>query len=397
MLYNVQPTLPPWTAIIGFFLGTLTGSFLNMLIYRLPNQVSLIRPSHSICPNCKHQLTAIDLVPIFSWLSTGGKCRYCKKPIAVRYLLVELLVGTLFAIVWLQTMTVDIDAKVVPFALLAAASAIFVAIVFIDWEHYIIPDELNAGLLAIGLGYQAYQGHFKEGLVGALVGLGLLWGFVFLGRLAFGKDAMGDGDIKMMRGAGALLGPVLVLTSIGFGVVLGLIGGIIGLAVEARRAKAQPAENGAGEAAEEEAIEATPIPLVLLGGVIYLFCIDIVALFVPALNRKLHKLYGYDLPYHAEHSEADVPGAEVSAEGQAPEEDNWKPSATTIPFGPYLAAGSMICMLAHGPVTKAVEAYWRNATGAESRAMLERSGNNALDGRSRPTEGHFKLEQSRRI
>src|SRR5690349_12045334 len=151
----VYPTLPPWSAVVGFILGALAGSFLNMLIWRLPRGKSLVDPAHSICPLCNHQLTPLDLMPIVSWLRTGGKCRHCGAPIAIRYLLVELLVGTLFAIIWLQTMTVAIDPHWGDFFTYAAAAAILVAIVFIDWELYIIPDELNAALLLIGLIYGA--------------------------------------------------------------------------------------------------------------------------------------------------------------------------------------------------------------------------------------------------
>ena len=265
MLYPdpAPPLLSPWTAAVGFFLGAIAGSFLNMLIWRLPRGKSLVDPAHSICPRCDHRLTALDLMPILSWLRTGGRCRHCKEPIAARYLWVEVLVGSLFALVWLQTMCVGLDPQVVPFALKSLAAATLVAIVFIDGELYIIPDELNAALLAIGLGYGAYRHAFPSAVLGAFVGWALLWGFVFLGRIAFGKDAMGDGDIKMMRGVGAVLGPTLVLANVGIGVVLGLIGGLAGLAIEARRKGGTTPATGA--TVEEEApIEATPIPLVLL-------------------------------------------------------------------------------------------------------------------------------------
>ena len=351
MLYP-EPLLPPWTAVVGFVLGALTGSFLNMLIWRLPRGKSLIDPAHSICPICNHKLTALDLMPILSWLRTRGKCRHCGAPISSRYLWVEVLVGALFAIVWVQKMGVGLDPRVVPFAAYAAAAAILVAIIYIDWELYIIPDELNAALLFVGLGYGAYLGHFREAAMGALLGWGLIWGFVLLGRLAFGKDAMGDGDIKMMRGVGALLGPTLLLANVGMGVVLGLVGGIVGLAIEGRKSRglsgtdhqAPPSEAG---------FEATPIPLVLLSGAIYLLCIDVVALFVPPLGRAIANLYP----------------PELLVEG-----DDWEPSATAIPFGPYLAAGALICMLAGGPIERGMKAYWDNATGKPVGAATGPSG-----------------------
>jgi len=374
MLYPdpVTPTLPPWSAVVGFILGALAGSFLNMLIWRLPRGKSLVDPAHSICPICNHQLTALDLIPIVSWLRTGGKCRHCAAPIAKRYLLVEVLVGLLFSAIWLQTMTVAIDPHWADFFIYAAAAAILVAIIYIDWELYIIPDELNAALLLVGLIYGATHGSIMLSVKGAFLGWALIWGFVLLGRLAFGKDAMGDGDIKMMRGVGALLGPTLLLANVGLGVVLGLIGGIVGLAIEARRT---PAAEEAPGAAAEEPYEATPIRLVLLGGVIYLFCIDILALFVKPLYRWIEKQYPPELVV---------------------EEDDWKPSATTIPFGPYLAVGALICMLAGGPIERAMKSYWDNATGATPRVSLGRSGRTprSLADGVIPT---FNVEQSPKI
>ncbi len=364
MLYSPAPLLPPWTAFVGFVLGAIAGSFLNMLIWRLPRGKSLVDPAHSICPNCNHRLTALDLMPIVSWLRTGGKCRHCGQPIASRYLWVEVLVGSLFAVVWLQTMCVGLDPKVASFAAYAVATAILVAIVFIDWELYIIPDELNAGLLFVGLAYGAYLGHFREAAMGALLGWGLLWGFVLLGRLAFGKDAMGDGDIKMMRGVGAILGPTLLLANVGLGVVLGLVGGIVGLMIEARRAKFPPPTPSSSPDAgssfaeanprgdEEGAFEATPIPLVLLSGLLYLLCLDVVALFAPPLQKWIAGRYP----------------EELLAEG-----DDWTPSATAIPFGPYLAAGALVCILAGGPIERGMRGYWDNATGKTGVAQ-EQSG-----------------------
>ncbi len=341
MLYEPAPLLSPWTAIVGFILGALAGSFLNMLIWRLPRGKSLVAPPHSICPNCNHRLTALDLIPIVSWLRTGGKCRHCGVPIASRYLWVEVLVGTLFAIVWVQKMTVGLDPDWGGFFAYAAVAAILVAIIFIDWELYIIPDELNAALLFVGLLYNGLHGQLHEAILGAFLGWALIWGFVFLGRVAFGKDAMGDGDIKMMRGVGALLGPTLLLANVGLGVVLGLVGGIVGLAVESRKGTGIPEPET--PSSEGEAIEATPIPLVLLGGALYLFCIDVVALFVPPLMRWIVGRYPAEL---------------------VNEEEDWQPSATTIPFGPYLAAGALICMLAGGPIERGMKNYWDNATGA---------------------------------
>jgi leader peptidase (prepilin peptidase)/N-methyltransferase len=358
------------------------GSFLNMVIWRLPRGISFVRPSRSFCPKCKHPLSAVDLIPLLSWLSTGGKCRYCKAPVASRYFWVEVLTGALFAGVWWRYLIVGESPLQAGFYM--AAVALLVAIIFIDGELFIIPDEINALLLVVGITLAAMQGSLMTAIWGALLGWGLLFGIQLLGRLAFGKDAMGDGDIKMMRGVGALLGPALVVADVGIAVVLGLVGGIAGIALSKRKqpeavavkaseaptvAPVAPSENkpegpadseqpsdpavnptstadavpsaSAVEVAEAEYMP-TPVPLVLFAGVYYLLCLDIVALFVPALNRWAMSLY--------------PPG--FFPEEKVGEEDDWKPSATTIPFGPYLAAGALICILFAAAIQAGMHDYF---------------------------------------
>lgn len=328
---SIIASLPDWTVIIGFFIGTVAGSFLNMVIYRLPRGISFWNPSHSICPVCKHKLDWIDLMPLFSWLSTRGKCRYCRVPIPIRYQLVELLCGFLFAGIWWQYLSTADQPVTATFYM--AAAACLVAVIYIDWELYIIPDELNAVILFVGLGYGIASGDVKTSLFGALTGWGLLWGITFLGRVAFGKDAMGHGDIKLMRGMGALLGPMMTGVSLMMAVVVGLIVGIVLMVVEKQKASAQTESE-----AEEEMEEYVPesIPSVLKFGVWYLLCLDVVGIFVPSIYKLI--------------------GEEVSS-AATEEIDDWKPTATTIPFGPYLAAGCLVCMLFAGPVQGAVDRY----------------------------------------
>lgn len=325
--------------MFGFIIGAFIGSFLNMVIWRLPRGLSFSEPKRSFCPKCNHSLDWPDLFPLLSWLSTKGRCRYCKEPVAPRYFLVELLNACLFAGIWLRWMAGVPNPNLVAAICFALATSALVAIIFIDWELYIIPDELNAFLLVVGLAYAGFSGHFKEGVFGALLGWGLIWGIALLGRLAFGKDAMGDGDIKMMRGVGALIGPVLLLANLGVAVVLGLIGGIAGLVIGSMMKKKEQ-----GSEAEDEGPlpPPTPIWVVFFVGVWYLLCLDVIALFIKPLQNWANKL----LP------------AEV-----VEEEDDWKPSATTIPFGPYLAAGALVCMLFGVPIETAMRTYWSNATG----------------------------------
>ncbi len=337
--------LPEWFWIPGLLIGAAIGSFLNVVIYRLPRGISLSNPPNSFCPKCEHRLGVPDLFPLFSWLISRGRCRYCHEPVASRYFFVELITGALWAgLTWQYLIVAWEPLRALFFALTMAA---LVAIVYIDWELFIIPDELNASILVIGILYRAFEGGWLQGLYGALVGWGILWGIALLGRVAFGKDAMGDGDVKMMRGVGFVVGPLLVGASIGLAVPLGLIGGITGIVIDNVQAKKRAA-SGQAEAAdvEEPPPYATPIWVVLLSGLWYLLCLDVVGLFVPPLNRWVDGI---------------LPQENID------EEDDWKPSATTIPFGPYLAAGVAICLLFAHPIEGAIQSYIHGTLGQAAR------------------------------
>ena len=332
-----------WLVVLGFVVGAAVGSFLNMLIYRLPRRISFVNPAHSICPTCKHTLKTPDLIPILSWLSTRGKCRYCHEPVSSRYFWVEVLTGLLFAAVWWNTAIVPLFPDWVGMWAQWTMIACLVAVIYIDWELYIIPDELNAALLVVAVAYHAATGSLQTALVGALLGWGLLWGIAFFGRIAFGKDAMGDGDVKMMRGVGAFLGPLLLVANLGIAVILGIIGGVLGIILSKRIASSP--ESTEGDGAEQVLPTPTPIGFILLSGVWYLLCLDIISLFIPALNRWIS---------------GKIPQEMIE------EEENWKPSLTTIPFGPYLAAGAILCMIGSAPIEGAIRNYWEHATGAST-------------------------------
>lgn len=333
---------PEWTWIVGFFLGATIGSFLNVVIYRLPRKISLANPSKSFCPNCKHPLDMPDLVPLFSWLASKGKCRYCQVKIAPRYFFVEIVTGTLWAGIWWRYF-VDggPNSDWIRGCIYLATAATLVAIIFIDWELYIIPDEINAFLLFLGILFASVTGRWTEFAWGYLVGWGVLWGIAFLGRVAFGKDAMGHGDIKMMRGIGAVIGAGFVLGSIAIAVVAGLVIPLLLLAARSLKGK-NANEDGSAES-EESLEEYKPEPLkdLVVLGACYLVSLDVVGIFWPALWKKL----GYD------------------PESESIEEDDWKPSVTTIPFGPYLAIGAITCMVFPGLVSGLWDSYWKRMTG----------------------------------
>lgn len=311
-------------------LGATIGSFLNVVIYRLPRGISLSNPPKSFCPNCKHPLGFFDLFPLFSFLASGAKCRYCAQPVSSRYFWVELLNGSLWAVIWWQYLIVSFEPVRAGFY--AITTAALVAVIFIDWELYIIPDELNATLLLFGIAFHAFDKSLMIALSGALLGWGLLWGIALFGRVLFRKDAMGHGDIKMMRGVGAVLGPQLLCANMAIAVVAGLVIGVA-LMVIASKSQSEPPAQGDDEVYVPESIGS----LFLHGGW-YLLCLDIVGIFVPSIYKAI----------------GETPSEENI------EDDDWKPSLTTIPFGPYLAIGAIVCMLFSAGINQGIANYLRS-------------------------------------
>ena len=332
---------PSWSWIFGLLFGATIGSFLNVVIYRLPRGLSLSNPKNSFCPNCKHQLGVPDLFPLLSYVFSGGKCRYCKVEVASRYFWVETLNGVLWSLIFYQYLILQYEPLKAAFYCFMCAA--LVAVIFIDWELYIIPDELNATLLVIGVAYQVWNKTPMVALTGALTGWGVLWGIAFFGRLAFRKDAMGHGDIKMMRGVGALIGPAMMVPNMAIAVVSGLVVGVAGI-VLSKKSAAQSSLSVNGEAAsdtvdsQDEDYAPESIGSLLIHGVWYLLCLDIVAIFLP----KMYKWIG------EEQLEQNV------------DDDDWVPSMTTIPFGPYLAIGAILCMVFASPIEKGISMYLQN-------------------------------------
>ena len=232
--------------IFVFLLGAAVGSFLNVVIHRVPNEESIIFPN-SACPNCKNSIKPYDNIPILSWLILRGKCRNCKNPISPRYPAVELLTALIFVLVLWQ----------IGFNAFLPVSLIFVAaivtLIFIDAENMILPDVINFPLLffalLIRLTYPLFFGatYFSDlkifplsqmdgfpiwlvslvgAVLGGLVGGGSLWLVGEIWKRLRGVDAMGLGDVKMMFAVGALLGWRLTLLSIFLGAFSGAIIGI---------------------------------------------------------------------------------------------------------------------------------------------------------------------------
>jgi len=225
-----EEMMPLYYIIFGV-LGLLIGSFLNVCIYRIPNNESVVvKPSH--CMKCGHRLNALDLIPVFSYIFLRGKCRYCGDKISPRYTLVELLTSLTYVLLFHKYgLTVDFFAS-------AYLMSILIVVFFIDLDHMIIPDGLViAGLIGGGILFiynifkpVAIYGdrNWWNPLLGGVIGFGILLLIGIVGSAVYKtEDAMGGGDIKIFAPIGIFLGwkmtGIALLASFLFGGIIGFI------------------------------------------------------------------------------------------------------------------------------------------------------------------------------
>jgi len=233
-----------WIAAAGV-LGLIVGSFLNVVILRLPARMEyfwkrdaremlelgangeaappdIVRKG-SHCPHCKHPLAAWDNIPLLSWLVLRGHCRYCRAPISIQYPLVEVLCGVASAIVmWHFGVTWQAGAALLFTWFLVAAGGI-------DFRTQLLPDSLTLPLLWLGLLISLVPVFVdsREAVIGASIGYLALWSVYWLFKLATGKEGMGFGDFKLFAAAGAWMGyaallPVIIIAAVS-GAVIGTI------------------------------------------------------------------------------------------------------------------------------------------------------------------------------
>lgn len=208
--------------VITFIIGLVIGSFLNVVIYRLPREKSIISP-RSFCPSCNEPIKPYDNLPVLSFILLKGKCRSCKAPIPYRYPLVELLTATIFS--WLYSLK-GLSLEFFVFALFVC---LLIAISFIDLEFQIIPDVLSLGGLFLGILFSIFRKpnfHFLDSLYGLLIGAGILWGTSITYELIKKREGVGFGDVKLLGMIGAFLGPYGAIFSLIFGSFLGALVGI---------------------------------------------------------------------------------------------------------------------------------------------------------------------------
>jgi leader peptidase (prepilin peptidase)/N-methyltransferase len=217
--------------ILGFilFTGSAVGSFLNVCIYRMPLEQSILWPS-SFCPACRAPIRPSDNLPVVGYLRLRGKCRMCRTPISVRYPVVEAVTGlaALGSALWLGY-TVEAAACFILFALLLPAS-------LIDFEHQIIPNAITYPGMGIGIVLSFFRPSFgwQESLAGVGIGAGVLLAIRLLGTLLFRREAMGLGDVKLTALIGAFAGWQASVLSIFIGSIIGTLYSIPLLIQEAR-------------------------------------------------------------------------------------------------------------------------------------------------------------------
>ncbi len=210
---------PFWTlvAIAGAF-GLLLGSFLNVCITRWPSEQSVVRP-RSRCPRCGAMIAWYDNIPVVSWLVLRARCRHCALPIPVMYPLVEVAVGLLWAA---AAARYGLELETIR---AATFGTLLLGIAMTDAREYLIPDEFSVGGTVLGLLFAVAGGAlpWPQALLGAAVGYALLWLIAVVGSKAFGEEAMGGGDIKMMAMLGAFLGWQGVLLTLFLGALIGTL------------------------------------------------------------------------------------------------------------------------------------------------------------------------------
>lgn len=327
-----MPLLPDgYWRTVAFLFGAVIGSFLNVVIWRLPRGRNLSHPG-SHCPHCGHAIRAWENIPVLSFLFLRARCSGCKQPISWRYPGVELLTAlTFLALVWHFGPTL----QAVAYCLFAAA---LIAAFFIDLELFLIPDELNTFALFMGFGLDAVRiaqlgskallwGWLPRSVYGAVICASVFVGIQLLGYALFRKEAMGEGDVKLARAIGALLPLQQALVSFFLAVAVGAVIGIAKLLWSSARSKGalteEPAdaENSQDEAEEDE--EEYGAGYIIGSGLMYLVFLDLLIQLGDFIKRL-------------------TTGGKKTALTE--EEDDFVATPGHIPFGPFMVLGCFLSM-----------------------------------------------------
>jgi len=217
--------------VIVFVFGSVVGSFLNVCIWRMPRDESIIKPG-SHCPKCNTHIAWYDNIPILSYIVLRARCRHCGESISMRYPLVEALTGALFVLLYLRF------SLSVAFVVYAALVASFIIVTFVDIEHYIIPNRISFGGIIAGLVLSFTAKYIPGGrfivtdtvqaIAGGAVFATILYLLDRVSQLIFKKPGMGGGDVKLAAAIGLFVGFRLVFAVI---LVASVVGSILGLLI----------------------------------------------------------------------------------------------------------------------------------------------------------------------
>ena len=357
--------------VTTFLMGITVGSFLTAVIYRLGQQalgrqtLSLLHPKRSMCPICKHSLGAFDLIPLFSFLLAGQKCRYCKAPISWRYFGVELLTGLLFVALFLHFP--HLNAQDVPTLVAALAfGATLIPIFFIDLETYTIPISLTLlatviplardvwGIAHHEMGFDLVAGWLPRSILGGIIGASILGLVRVAGWVAKGIEAMGLGDVYLARGMGAMLMIAMPLDraygSIPLWVVLACVSGIFVYPVDKYIRQRQNAKIIVDIPKKTlDRYGNSPAPVELTGGTddnqqdgeVW----EREGTFGEQLRDVIEVLVCYDAWEWTRYTFDRKYRQRVEAQAATlPVEDEWTPAPTAIPFGPSLVVGFLLTL-----------------------------------------------------
>ncbi|MBS2030344.1 MAG: prepilin peptidase [Deltaproteobacteria bacterium] len=272
-------------------LGLVVGSFLNVVIWRVPRGESIVHPG-SHCPRCGSPIAGFDNIPVFAWLLLGGRCRVCRGPISWRYPLVEALTGVV-TFLFIQH---DGFEPILAFHLVFAWAGI--ALALIDLDTFLLPLVITLPLIPITLASGLLDG--RQGILRAVLGAGIGWSLIVIvgkiGELIAGQEAMGGGDAWLMASIGAMTGPLKLVVALFFASIQGAILGMILLRIRRQEEAELPQpEPPKPEAPAEPGVE---------------------------------------------------PRAEPKPEARSDdEEEDWVPPPTAVPFGPFLVLGALQALL----------------------------------------------------
>jgi leader peptidase (prepilin peptidase) / N-methyltransferase len=300
--------------VLVVVMGLLFGSFLNVVIARVPAGQSIVSP-RSRCPRCGRQLAWFENIPVVSWLALKGRCRGCREPISWRYPLIELLTAALFFACQRRFgWTPELVAGLVFVLLLVPLS-------FIDLEHWILPQELTWPGIAAGIVLSVPLGvpRLIDSVLGAVTGFLVFWAMEWLGEKIFKKEALGAGDKDLLALIGAFLSWKALLGVIFLSSLQGALVGSVMLLLYGRAGPAPEADAPAHPDERAPAPPPGPEP-------------------TPATDAP-------DAPGVLEAGAQVAPAAGPDADGEGQEEDDWVPGPTNIPFGPWLAVAALEVML----------------------------------------------------